>query len=429
MRFLKTRKILTKKLDEIKPSKKETETIKKKTNNFCKKLEKEIKKNKIKADVFVGGSLAKKTILKKEDYDIDIFVRFDKKYSEKELPKLLENVLKKFCKNIKKLKGSRNYFQVDNNIKFEVVPVIKINKPEEARNVTDLSYFHVKYIENQVERKKNLEDEIILAKYFCYAQKCYGAESHIKGFSGYGLELIVSYYGGFLKFIKKIAKTKKKLIIDPEKHYKNKEEILTKMNESKLQSPIIFVDPTYKKRNAMAGLSEKTFQRFQKTCRNFLKNPSEKFFERKEVDVKKWKQKAKKQNGEFLNLEIKTKKQSGDIAGSKMLKFCNFLEKGIGEYFYILKKEFVYEGGKTSKYYLILKKKNERILTGPPVKMKKEVKKFKEKNKNKKIYQKEKRFFAKEKINFSSKKFIENFKKNNKKIMKSMDITGLKINY
>ena len=86
--------ILKEQLIKIKPNKEELKAIEEKAQDFCLKLEKEIKRKKIKADVFLGGSLAKKTILKKDKYDIDIFVRFDRKYRDDEISELLRTIVK-----------------------------------------------------------------------------------------------------------------------------------------------------------------------------------------------------------------------------------------------------------------------------------------------------------------------------------------------
>ena len=63
-------KILNEQLEKIKPTKKEIEELKKKADNFCDNINHKIRERKIKADVFIGGSLAKGTILKKERYPL-----------------------------------------------------------------------------------------------------------------------------------------------------------------------------------------------------------------------------------------------------------------------------------------------------------------------------------------------------------------------
>jgi len=439
----KINSVLKEVLVKIKPSKKEIQNIEKHIKDFTRKLDSNAKKLKINAESFVGGSFAKGTAIKKNYYDADVFVRFDKKYKDNEISDLTEKILRKFTKNIKKIHGSRDYFSIRINSKFfiEVIPVINIKNPKEARNVTDLSYSHVKYINKKAKGKMN--DEILLAKAFCHANKCYGAESYIKGFSGYSLELLICYYKSFLNMIRVFAKdsitpqgctpkniqknifTRGKLIIDIEKNYKNKNMIMMDVNNSKLKSPIILIDPTFKQRNAAASLSEETFERFKEACRKFLKNPSEKAFEEQKKDFEKIKQNALKNKNEFVLLEAKTEKQEGDIAGSKLMKFYNHLCEEISRSFDIKDKEFNYNNEKSAKYYLVVRKKKEIILQGPMIIQKENVVKFKKAHRN--TFVKHGRIYAKQKINFSLKQFIENWKKKNEKKIREMSVRGLKV--
>lgn len=266
----KIKEVLKEALEEAKTSDEEVRIIESKVKIFIEKLEKKFKIHNIGAEVFVGGSFAKKTLIKKEKYDVDIFARFDKKYINQNISELTNKILKKIKLKhaINTIHGSRDYFKIDvePGLCFEIVPVIKVSRPKEAENITDLSYFHVKYVNKKI--KGNMPDDIILAKSFCHANRIYGAESHIKGFSGYSLELLIIYYKSFEKFIREIAKknpngsynlrgkTKEdKIIIDIEKDYANKKQVLMDMNSSKLESPIILVDPTFKQRNALARKS------------------------------------------------------------------------------------------------------------------------------------------------------------------------------
>jgi len=377
--------------------------IEKTAENFCKELKEKLKRKRIKAEVFIGGSLAKKTLIKKPEYDVDIFVRFEKKQDMK-LGKII---------NGKKIHGSRDYFQIKkNDFIIEVVPVLKIKKPENAENVTDLSYFHVKYVVDKI-KKYNLEKEIILAKAFCYAQNCYGAESYIKGFSGYSLELLICHYKSFLKFIKEITKTEQIVI-------NNSKKDLRELNESKLQSPIILIDPTYKQRNALAGLSKETFLKFQKACKSFLKNPSEKYFEKKDLYEKY------KNNKKIKIIRIKTNKQEGDISGTKSKKFFNFFIYELKKEFNIKKKDFEYkEKENISYFYLIIEKKKSEIRRGPPVKNIYHLIQFKKAHKN--AFIKNKYSYVKINHNLSFNEWFSLFKKQNRKIIKEMDIKELKV--
>lgn len=412
----KVNEILNSELKEVKPSEKEIEKINKETNEIIEKLEKSIKKKRIIAQVFIGGSLAKNTIIKKDRYDIDIFVRFDKKYEDNKISDLLSELLKKSRLKAERIHGSRDYFRLKRKNLFEIIPTCKIKKPEEAKNVTDLSYFHVSYVLNCIKKNKKLADEIILSKAFCYCQKCYGAESYIKGFSGYALELLICYYKSFMNFIKAIAKFKQgeQIVIDAGKFYKNKQEILLNLNEAKISSPIVFVDPTFKERNALAALSKETFLRFQESCIKFLKKPGRKFFEIQKINEKKFN----------LILEARTNKQEGDIAGSKLLKFFNFVSRNIDKYFLIKNKDFEYDGKKKAKYYFNMKKRKEIIYSGPVINKIENLLAFKQAHKN--VFIKQGKSYAREKVNINIKKLIILIDKRVMRDMGIIEIRGIK---
>ncbi len=450
--------VLKEVLKEVSPLPEDVDLIESSLKDFLVKFEKSLKRLKINAEIFVGGSYAKKTMIRKDNYDIDIFVRFVK---DQNISKLLEKALRGF--SAKLIHGSRDYFQVTvtKDIFFEIIPVVKVKNPKEAKNITDLSYSHVKYMNRKIKTKEIL-DEIKLAKVFCYANDCYGAESYIHGFSGYALELLVYHYGSFLKFIREMAKssghpwvypetvsgetsTRGKIVVDTEKQYRNKTQIMLDINTSKLKSPIVLVDPTYKQRNVAAALSEETFEKFQKVCKSFLKNPSMKFFELQEIDFEKIKKMCTsrcipkegtrtsheapncgiKGQFEFIELEIKTNRQAGDIAGSKLLKFNKHLGGEIERFFVIKNQGFEYKDGSLAKSFFVLKNRGEVLYDGPMIKDEKNMKKFKEEHS--KTFIKNKRIYAKKKIDFDSKEFIGKWKVKNSKRMKEMYVVGLGI--
>lgn len=425
MQTKKINEILKEILKKIEPPEEDVKIIENSLKDSLEKIENNIKKSKINAEIFVGGSFAKKTMIKKDYYDVDVFLRFDKKYSDEEMSELTTKILKDFP-NVATIHGSRDYFKIKISPSFfiEIIPVTKVKTPKHARNITDLSYSHVKYVKNKIKTNKILED-IKLAKVFCYANNCYGAESYIKGFSGYGLELLIYHYKSFLKFIKEVAKAKDKIIIDLEKHYKNKSQILMDVNSSKLNSPIILIDPTYKQRNALAALSNETFKKFQEACKKFLQNPSVKSFERKKIDLQKIKTQAEKNKFEFILLEIKTQKQEGDIAGTKLLKFYNHLETEISKLFDIKNKGFNYNGKKSARVFFVVKNKKEILFEGPNIKDKKNFAKFKKKHKN--TFEKKSRIYSKEKVKINIKNFLNKWKLKNKRKVKEMGINELKL--
>ncbi|MBI4983169.1 nucleotidyltransferase domain-containing protein, partial [Candidatus Woesearchaeota archaeon] len=213
----KMQEILTQILTQIKPSTEERKRFELTITSFISKLNSKLKE----AKAILGGSGAKDTWLS-GSHDVDIFVQFNyiKHASQSErLPNFLEKCLKRAfpSQKIKKLHGSRDYFQLHfEGIDFEVIPILKVNRAESAKNITDLSPLHSKWVNKHTQP---LKDEIRLTKQFCKANRLYGAESYLGGFSGYVLEILIAYYGSFKKLLQASQKWKEKEVIDPESYY------------------------------------------------------------------------------------------------------------------------------------------------------------------------------------------------------------------
>lgn len=296
------------------PSKIEEFFLNLKVKRFVKKLRSCLKEG----EIFIGGSFAKGTWLK-GNYDIDIFVMFDYDFR---ISDELEEYLKKAFRNAERIHGSRDYFQVPYyNLIFEVIPILKISKANEANNITDISPLHVEWVKKHA--KKNLCNEIRLSKAFCKAQGVYGAETFIKGFSGYALEILTIYYGSFKNLLKSSQSWRRFQIIDISKHFK-------KLNESK-KSPLIVIDPVQHDRNAAAALSLEKFKKFKMAAKGFLSNPDEAFFKKRGVKLKDLKNKD-------LVLKIIPEKGKKDIVGTKILKVFEFIRKKINLGGYGIKK-------------------------------------------------------------------------------------------
>jgi len=394
--------VLKEELDLISVSRDEVLALKKVSKDFISSLK---KKGLV---AYVGGSLAKGTLVRKGNQDVDIFVVFN--YSE-DIGKL-EGVLGKIKLpgSLKRVHGSRDYFQIDcDGVVLEVIPVVKNRDPELAENVTDVSLKHVKYIVGEISKNPKLADEIKLAKAFCYANRVYGAESYVKGFSGYSLEVLVIYYGSFLKFLKGIGKRR---VIDPLKYFRNEREVLSEINASKLGSPVVLVDPTYKYRNVCAGLGDESFVKFNEVARKFLKSPSLDFFELKEVDVAGMKALCAsgcRRSGyggmgktRFIGVDLSTDRQEGDIAGTKMKKLFDFFVRELGRKGQrVLRKEFDYSGsGKKAKGYLVVEEKFEVEVRGPSVGLDDSVAAFRKAHKD--IFKKGKFWWVKREVSVES---------------------------
>ena len=364
-------KLLNKVLKQIRP---EQEAVLKKVDAFLKKLNTELKKQKVAAKAVVGGSIAKDTNLK-GDHDCDIFVRFDyKKYKEEDISKILEKILKPFDAEL--VHGSRDYFQIKKQINYELVPVLDINNPKDAVNVTDMSPLHVAW----VNKHPKMKDEIRLAKQFCKSVGVYGAESYINGVSGHVLDILTIHYGGFINLLKESQNWKKKEVIDPENIYKGT--ALKKLNRSKIDSPIIVIDPVLSERNAAAALSEEKLIKFRLAAKMFLARPDEKFFKIIEMTDKIL---LEKFGNDLIIIKAAPLEGKIDVVGAKLLKAFTYIRNQLNFYDFKIKQADWYWNKKDEAvFWFTTKNKTLLPLTkhvGPPTKTKKNVDMFKKKHK------------------------------------------------
>ncbi len=373
-------------LKENKPSDAEKSFFTKNANSLLKIINAQLKKDKIQATAVVGGSFAKGTYTKR-NFDCDIFVKFEMLYSNFDISKLLEKSLDKIPEiKFKKIHGSRDYFECNyNEMHFEIVPVLKVRNIKDIKNVTDASIFHVKWVIDNIQKNKKLVDDIIVTKLFLKAANIYGAESFIRGFSGHVVDIMIIYYGGFIQLLEAASKWKDKEIIDINKVYKNP---LKELNKSKIDSPLIVIDPIQKDRNAAAGLSEESYNALKKLAKEFLKNPDISFFKKKPFSIDELKKELKKENS--LLYSIIPVKGSKDIVGTKMLKVFERIAKQLELNNFNLKSKGWYwneiVGNQAEAYYWfvfkdkVFSKEEERI--GPPINRKNFVEIFKKKHKN-----------------------------------------------
>ena len=362
-------------LTVIKPGPEEKKNFTKVTSEFLGKLNDVLKD----ATAILGGSGAKGTWLS-GNHDIDIFVLYNqKKYGQQsdELARLLKPKLQKaFPKSkITTLHGSRDYFQLMyKELMFEVVPIIKISKAEHALNITDVSPLHAKWVKKHVAHK----DEVLLAKQFFKANKLYGAESYIAGFSGYVLEILIMKYGTFSKLLKAATKWKDKTVIDVSEFYKGKDPLF-ELNQSKLTSPLIIIDPVDRSRNAAAALGKERFTLLQKVARQYLKSPNAAYFAKEEIVEDVLVKEAKRKKLHLIMVDVTPKDGKEDVVGVKLVKVFNHIIRRLEE-FTVKKADWDWKPGENAIFYFMVKE-NEldeyEVRKGPPTKLKEHVQKFK----------------------------------------------------
>ncbi len=332
------------------------------------------------ARAVLGGSGAKGTWLKQ--HDADLFVLFPyAQYKAKtaELSDILEGRLKELGKKYERLHGSRDYFRFHEcDLIYEVIPILEIGRAREALNITDVSPLHAAWVRKNSGEK--VRDEIRLAKAFAKAQKCYGAESYIRGFSGYVLEVLVVHYGGFEKLLKNTLLWQQKQIIDAGKLFGKKENVWMVLNEAKLASPLIVIDPVDKTRNAAAALSIDKWNLFKARAAVFLKKPSAAFFDRSEPTLSELQK--KKGRNTLLWIEVASLDKKEDVAGAKLLLAFEFLKKRLDE-FEIVRSDWEWDTKKCVFWFFLKKKERAKIeiRQGPPISMIEHVRAFKKAHK------------------------------------------------
>ena len=405
-------------LEEIKPNKKETEKTDKELNSFIQELERYL----VDCKIVAGGSFAKDTWLKGA-HDIDLFVKFPyKKYKDKNISENLKERIRDF--NFQIIHGSRDYFQVKRNgFKFELIPVLNIKNIKEAKNITDISPFHTIWVRENAGNT----DEIRLAKKFLKENNLYGAETHIKGFSGYTIEILVIYYKTFFNFVKNASEWKNKNVIDIKNYYKDKKLIFNKINKSKL-SNLIVIDPIDKNRNTSAALSGKNYFRFIRLCKDYLKNPNEEFFKRKKINFKLLKEDYR--NSRIAILKIKSLKEKEDIAGAKILKVLDYIDKKLKEEGFTVYDYDIRWNEKIRAWFIL---KDEKLSEykkhyGPPIREELHLRYFKEKWKNYKIKEDGNKVYVEiKRKNRELKGFLRNLVKNDDLIKQNVRKIKVKV--
>jgi tRNA nucleotidyltransferase (CCA-adding enzyme) len=358
-------------LADITPDRQERASTLKIVNTFLNELNASLKKNKFSAKAVLGGSYAKDTWLK-GDYDVDVFVRFSLKHKSKDLSAMLEKALKPW--KHERVHGSRDYFWVhEKKFRFEIIPVLEVKKQSDAENVTDFSPLHVSWVNRAGKKYKG---EIRLFKKFCKAQGVYGAESYIRGFSGHVVDILVIYYKGFLPLLKAASQWKPKTIVDYYHHYDKK--ALFVLNSSKIQGPLIIIDPVQKDRNAAAALSQDKYDGLVKAANKFLKKPTKEAFVETEVDLGKL---AKL--GHLIHVCAKVPKGKEDIIGTRLLHVFEYIKRYIAD-FEIKIAGWRWNKGPEAEFWYVVKQKKlpgTMIHPGPPVEMKAAVAAFKKTHK------------------------------------------------
>ncbi len=319
-------------LKSIKPSEREEREM----NEFVEKLLETARKLSKEMKPIICGSVEKDTWLSKK-YELDLFMLYRPDVSKKDLEEKGLALAKKIIKNLKGkhqiafaehpyLRGWVGKFQID------IVPCYDIENPENIKSAVDRTPHHVKFV------KKNLKnpDEVRLLKQFCISNKCYGADVKTLGFSGYLCELLIIKHGSFMECVKEASKWRAghTITFDNSSYEEAK----------KFKSPLIAVDPVDKNRNVGAAVSIEKFYTFVKSCKDFIENPKEEFFFRKQLkpySIADISRKIKERNTRWYLITFKKPKIIEDILYPQMKRCSKSIEKMLNQNgFTVLRSDF-----------------------------------------------------------------------------------------
>jgi len=155
--------------------------------------------------------------------------------------------------------------------RVDIVPCYDAKKGE-WQSATDRTPYHTDYIRKRLEI--NLLGEVRLLKRFMQGIGVYGAELKIGGFSGYLCELLVIKFGSFSEVVRFFAAYNRRIVIDLEDFYVNREHELALL----FPEPLTIIDPVDKGRNVASAVLPEKLHKFVAASRAFLEKPSIDFF-------------------------------------------------------------------------------------------------------------------------------------------------------
>ena len=257
----------------------------------------------------LGGSYAKGTWVPEkpvDNVDIDIFVKFNKKTSEKDFRNIGTEI---GFQSLKKHKPYTRHAEhpfveaIIDGTRVNVVPCYDVNKGE-WKSATDRSIYHTKFMLQKL--SNSMKGDVRILKKFLQHIEVYGAEIAKEGFSGYVAEALIFYFGSFEKTIKKISELKKGQVIGK--------------STKKFDSFVVIIDPIDNNRNLGTAISIENLGKFVLASRAFLRNPSKNFFK------KPISKRIMRNTDKIIVVQFKVKERSDDIAWGQIKRASNALK-------------------------------------------------------------------------------------------------------
>ena len=255
-------------LQKITPTKEDRAKVEAITDEIEQKVALACKQEGVAANVRVEGSVAKDTWLR-ENPDIDIFMRLPTSIPRKDLGDIGLKIAKKAAGHYKQIErfAEHPYLQIIvDGYRVDIVPCYNA-KPGEWQSATDRTPYHTDYIKKHLTTE--LRGEVRLLKRFMQGTSVYGAEIKVGGFSGYLCELLIMKYRSFAETIQAFARYNRRVIIDIENYYENRQNELSLL----FPEPLVIIDPVDKGRNVASAVQPDKLYSFVGAARAFQKKP------------------------------------------------------------------------------------------------------------------------------------------------------------
>jgi len=361
-------------LKKITPNTKDKKKIESTILQLKKKVNQEIIKKKIPISIELVGSIAKDTYLK-NNLDIDLFLLFPISITKKEIAINSLSIGKKVLNNTEESYAEHPYIRgYFNEYKTEIVPCYKIEKASQKLTAVDRTPLHTEYI------KRNLQEfqkqEVRLIKQFFKGIGCYGAEAEIEGFSGYLCEILILKFKFFINLIKYASKW----------NYGEKFTLINKKIPS-FDSPLIFIDPVDNDRNVASAVSLDKFNLFVFACKQYLIKPRLTYFFPNKIPswpLTKIKNELNKKNFYYVGIIFSKPDIIDENLFPQLRKATRSIWYNCKKYGYKIHDTTFNINNPKKQIIIIIKTEKEKlsksyIHNGPPVKLKKNVKEFKNK--------------------------------------------------
>lgn len=261
----------------------------------AKEAEKELanRLSRINVEFMFLGSYSRDTWLK-GNLEIDVFIPFPEDVPKEKLRERGLEIGKAVLDEYEIRYAEHPYVHgVVKGVEVDVVPCYRLKEPAKIKSAVDRTPFHHEWLKDRIKGKEN---EVRLLKGFLKANRIYGAEYKIRGFSGYLCELLIVFYGSFLETLKNARKWTRNTIIDVAK------------GEVRKGEEFFVIDPVDEKRNVAANLTLDNLAKFVHLSRKFIENPSLDFFippQKPAIDEKMLKKVIEERNSAVFAVKFK----------------------------------------------------------------------------------------------------------------------------